>query len=892
MPLCGTELFFFSMLMPKGRTFEQWNDAETVTLISFVSVSPHLRMIAAPTPKDPASAKKEKKERNKAADVAVSAAVVAGLAASLTASPKELGPRLASYAKAAGPRGRHAALLALWAALTSGKKAPAAPLVSAVLSILRPTWELLAAPEASQPEALSEASLTLKAAGAPAAEHFRILASADRFDALLAATARAALGAALSSATGDDARAYEIFVKVASLAGTSDVLDTLLSLAASSAAMPPAALLARLFTPSSAPLAVRTRALAVLTARCKGLEGFEAAGDVSAALVPLLAAACDPRNPQVRSGAADCLEAVKAGAEAGNKSGCEFSSGLPAAAVAALLSSLLGSRSVWLSDPSHLVAAVKEAATEASGAPTPASTKKGKKASAGAPSGGQPLVDLLLGSLSGGATDSPAPVGSLAAAVNQFVLEVLDGLVPEPLLLARAQQALASSLVSRGDGGAAMSSVLPQLMRLVTPEAVQGLEAQGGDRGALLASILGAMAPGAAPAVVLQVLSRLGQGLWSALAEADRTSFLSSLLALAAEEGDEVRHAARSCLAALPVSASEVAPLIRSAVREGAAAPGAAPTPASSKKAKKAAGAAPAVSTTPTVSLDTSSLVPAERVLELLSWKENVASERSLIPHLTSLVEATLGELGPNNRPDEAAVGAGQIGFLLQLALSALGSICRRGAGADAVSFRRSAPPLPLVLRAAKEAPDAASRNASLDLLCLLASLAPEEALSHVSAVLAVAGESAAALHDAHSQQVASRALAAVVPAWVAANGAQGLPALLDKVIMAVRPAAPHHRAPLLRAALEGVPKELDAGAMACVRLLAAGAPSAGGNTEDLARVASQLVASMAPVERTRCLMTVLSLGTERAASTSGPAAELVVLTTAFVADELPRCDK
>lgn len=67
-------------------------------------------------------------------------------------------------------------------------------------------------------------------------------------------------------------------------------------------------------------------------------------------------------------------------------------------------------------------------------------------------------------------------------------------------------------------------------------------------------------------------------------------------------------------------------------------------------------------------------------------------------------------------------------------------------------------------------------------------------------------GSAAAAQHDdSHAVQVASEALAAVVPAWLSAGRA---PADLVETLVATLPqTAAHRRLPLLHAVLQGLPE-------------------------------------------------------------------------------------
>lgn len=179
---------------------------------------------------------------------------------------------------------------------------------------------------------------------------------------------------------------------------------------------------------------------------------------------------------------------------------------------------------------------------------------------------------------------------------------------------------------------------------------------------------------------------------------------------------------------------------------------GASPAPAAATAAGVGVPSVPHIGTLP----ELAPLPLAVLVLEMLQWKESVLSAPALVPACQALLLqllpvldsiATLHNEGADDTADDAedaqatlnqSLTAASVlspsgksslaGYAAQLALMTLDGLVRQlEAGASADAFE-----LALVVRCAREAPDAAVRNAALSLLAALATRAPAAVLSHV----------------------------------------------------------------------------------------------------------------------------------------------------------------
>jgi U3 small nucleolar RNA-associated protein 10 len=257
--------------------------------------------------------------------------------------------------------------------------------------------------------------------------------------------------------------------------------------------------------------------------------------------------------------------------------------------------------------------------------------------------------------------------------------------------------------------------------------------------------------------------------------DAYRARALSALLRASAGEGDAAaRSAARSALGALPLSAGSLAPLVLRAACDASGSAAGGRGGRTAKKPKKAAGGDDQEGASPPPrAADVDASLPC---LELLQWKACVRGAAQLVSPLQAVVAALLPCMGSiaerhaggdnadededEEAADEPAVGAGAsdgpvrpstAGYAVQLALAVLRRLAtgdlvddeeeeqhaqkqqgRRPAAARTGGVAAGAFDLPLALRAAREAPDAAARNAALSLLTALARLAPESMLQHV----------------------------------------------------------------------------------------------------------------------------------------------------------------
>lgn len=789
---------------------------------------------AAPEPAPPAS----KKDRARKVDEAISQAVLGGLLANISAGGDAVTAKLAAIAAHAPPRARHLVLLALLAALKETKAAKvAASAAAAVLATLETTWAALIASG-------SEELPVLTPAGAPDPEHLAALAQAATFPAALHAVSRQALLAALEALPKSTARALALTRALAALGAPS--VDPLVAAVAGRGEVPAPALLALVFVPADHPAPERVRALSAVAMRAAASE--HAGDDVGSAIVALLSAAADTLESSVRSAAAAALAAVHAALVAGR---CVIAGRrVSQAAVTAFLAAILSERPAWENDPSHLIAAVKAFLRDASEGGDRA---KGKKA----PAASSALLDFVLDAL-----DRPSD-STYGAATCQLAIECAAGIAPPATLLGRCLPLLEAAFAPR-EGSAALFPAVKRALVAMTPGAVEALPQDA--RTALAGLILRGLGLGIHPPTRLALLSALTPALWALTAAGDRCALLKALGENAsAEEHDEVRLTARSVLDPLEVTAADVAPLLEQAVSAGV------PKTAAAKKARKTQEG-------PSVSLVAANLPTAEHALELLSWKD-VQGEKDLVAPCSALIDALLNGLSAaraeaaengQDRPAGSVFHGVHYGYLLQLALATMDAVAKR---LDAPTVLRAFA-FPLVLRAAREAPDAAARNAAMGLMCSIALAAPDTALEHVLEVLTVTGEAVAVHEDAYSLEVAVRLLEAVVPAWTRGGRDQG--ALMDKITAALPQVPAHRRVPFLRAVLVPAGSDAAVAAQLLFKLLQGGAkaPDSG-----LADVASQLAASLLAPLRMSAYASLLA----------SASADTIPLVAAFVATELPR---
>ena len=113
---------------------------------------------------------------------------------------------------------------------------------------------------------------------------------------------------------------------------------------------------------------------------------------------------------------------------------------------------------------------------------------------------------------------------------------------------------------------------------------------------------------------------------------------------------------------------------------------------------------------------------------------------------------------------------------------------------------------VPLVVRAVQEAEAGPAREAALALLAAVAATDPRGVMTHVLDVGAVLAHRATeASDDPLAQRALERALAAVVPAWIA--GGYSVAEAAAKVVDALPDAPQHRRAPLCAALLRACPE-------------------------------------------------------------------------------------
>ncbi|PNH06163.1 hypothetical protein TSOC_007476 [Tetrabaena socialis] len=452
---------------------------------------------------------------------------------------------------------------------------------------------------------------------------------------------------------------------------------------------------------------------------------------------------------------------------------------------------------------------------------------------------------LPTDSLSAASTTTSAPQQPPAAAPELFAA----GCAYLARLVARLQDEPSSAMPLHAHAA-------QQLLRLYFPAAASSAAAAGHEdqlghiaeaaellpppppaSSAAPAAPLALAAAAALAATRLAAVASVTPELFGALPPACRTVRELFVVLLARSEGDpddRVRAAARAALEAVPLSADLILPLLDPHAPPPPAAAAAAATPAK-KKAKKSEsaaatpGPAAAEAHVPAAAAAAPLLPAALRdavvALELLQWRTGVLRPQLLVgalqalllrllPHVGSLADSTRADAEGGDADEDASAATAAAdaaeeggrsslaGYAAMLALTALTAL----AGPGEAEMASSPFDVELAVRAAREAPDAAVRNAALGLLAALATRAPEAALSHVLQVLAVVNQSAALHDDDHSRAVAGTALAAVVPAWVAAGHRSTSP-LWVQVVAALGSLPPQRRLDLLLALMRALPQ-------------------------------------------------------------------------------------
>ncbi|GLC34752.1 hypothetical protein PLESTB_001159600 [Pleodorina starrii] len=580
-------------------------------------------------------------------------------------------------------------------------------------------------------------------------------------------------------------------------------------------------------SPSSAPL--QCLALHVQAQ----LAGANSACSWLVSLLPALANS----EAAVRSAACDCLAvvgpllaAVKPSAAVGSSSPSAAVPSLSAHVASQLCSALLAQRKLVCRDP-QAVSALLHA--------TAAPAKKGGVAEVS-------LSTAAAAELTAYLTSSLRGLGVTAAGVNTacLVLACVGSAATSPAASTVGKELfgagceylsrLVSRLRERPASATALDARAVELLitSLFTPASVAAAAAAHDETSLgrlaeateLLPTAFGVEVP-AAPAVAALAAARLAavrqvsREIFAALPADGRTVrelFAVLLTRHVCDADEEVRAAARTALETVPLAAEIMVPLLDPPAAAADAAAVAADAPRAKKKSKKSEAAvldAMPVVTDPAAappSLAPAALRDAVAVLELLQWRTGISSPHLLVAACQSLMRRLLPIVGSIAsvleaedvaEAAEAAATAGAksslAGYASTLALQALAGLARDGDGGDGdVAMEEEAQPQPqfdleLAVRTAREAPDAAVRNAALDLLAALATRMPEAALSHVLQVLAVVNQSAALQDDEHSRAIGATALAAVVPAWV---GAGRRPAALWEQVVSSLPSLPGHR--------------------------------------------------------------------------------------------------
>ncbi|GLI61497.1 hypothetical protein VaNZ11_003825, partial [Volvox africanus] len=553
------------------------------------------------------------------------------------------------------------------------------------------------------------------------------------------------------------------------------------------------------------------------------------AGNTGPWLVMLLTALASP-EANVRSAACDCLVAAAAAAAAqpdGGVTAIAPAAGLSELATSQLCSALLVHSQLLLRDPEGIVLLLQSALHGRS------SDEDGDAIVAEAET--LVLPTAAAAEFPSYLASSLRSLGVEAAGVNTACV-VLACLTPECGLLATTVGSemftagteylarLTLRLKGNPESATALDAkALEQLLYLLfTPTSLAAAAARrdklGLGRLAEVAELLPSPAVCTQEAVAALASSRLAairqmsSDLFEAL-PADglhiRECFAVLLSRYESDPDEKARAAARTALETMPLPAEVLVPLLNPPAAAAVAVTDPDPIAVANGRKKKrkkvdecTADKVPASTEALVSPFNVAALNDAVAVLELLQWRSGISSAhllvdacqsllRRLMPIVGSIVSviATQGHTAAEEDDTLATANSAMsslAGYAATLTLQALALLARADAAVGHVKFD-----LELAVLVAREAPDAVIRNAALGLLVVLANRMPDDALSHVLQVLALVNQSVAVQDDEYSRAVGAKALAAVVPAWVAAGRR---PAALWEQVVSSLPSLPSHR--------------------------------------------------------------------------------------------------
>eukprot|EP00775_Hariotina_reticulata_P011838 gene11838-11982_t len=384
----------------------------------------------------------------------------------------------------------------------------------------------------------------------------------------------------------------------------------------------------------------------------------------------------------------------------------------------------------------------------------------------------------------------------------------------------------------------------------------------GGWTGRLSDAQLASIAP-----VRAAVLQQLDAAVFEALPASQQQAAFSAVLRASATDGDSsCRAAARSALERLPVT-SDMLLVLFNKVGGSNHEQQEQQLPNKGLKRQKRVGSSQGKETgineeAASLPVLASDLDSATAALELLLWKDDVADVqqlvqplqrllRLLVPLMGSIVESHQQSASEQQQDggEATAVGAAvasasAAGYAASLVLLVLRQLAQEqlqqsmegtaGRGRSQSAAAAAGPAgvdAELVLSCASAAPDGAVRNAALQLLTVLAQVAPQDMLAHVLQALSVVQQSAALQEDSHSKAVASATLAALVPAWLASG--KGSQELWTSLIDALPGLPALCRLALLSALLAALPEEmgLSVGLLLMMRRVVASNAAAAGTS-------------------------------------------------------------
>jgi U3 small nucleolar RNA-associated protein 10 len=568
----------------------------------------------------------------------------------------------------------------------------------------------------------------------------------------------------------------------------------------------------------------------------KNADAKDADASRSGSLLATLIVACAATEPRVRAAAAAAIAALAPGKKSVKKSS-------PSAGVVALWSSLkdaagdIGSVAKSVDAREVLVDAIARGLdVKQTGSSESTNDAIGEILApvAATGGGGKAKESYILARLH---DDDDDDDGSSEVRVDAYgarvLVAVLAGVGDDAVKAAALAPALRRCLLlGGGDGGGDLAALAVNLLEVYTPAFAKAAK---NTRDASWTAYADALRPPSPAPARVAAMCVATPAFVDALPAAARGECLGALFAAVGGDPDAgARAAARDAVDALKVSAADVIEMLQTATAAAKAlvsGGGGGGDDDEGKKSKRAKGAARASGDAPAASAS-DAVSAAIAALEVVAWKSPKDIERRgdiagpCMDLLSALLDAAAfakrtpaaaaNDDGDDDDDDTArpakgiAAGEASGGYAQALVMSTLETLAneqRVGRGGDAAeTSSTTAWSYALVVRAVRDAEPGPAREAALSLLAAVARSDPAGAVDHVLEVSSALthGATDKGSDDPLARRALERALAAVVPAWIA--GGHGVAAAAAKVVDALPDAPAHRRGPLCGALLRACP--------------------------------------------------------------------------------------